>query len=70
MLDRLQDRVFSDAWGSAKHECMVDFILRPLDAMRKPCEDMAGLGRVNGVGKLDPSCGGSGVAADYRRRAV
>ncbi len=61
-LDGLEQRVFSDALQAAEHKGVVDFVLRPLDAMRAPFDDVICVIGIDFVDVVEPPISLGGVA--------
>jgi hypothetical protein len=64
LLDRLEQGVLADSLGAAENKGMVDFLMRPLDPVGKPSDDMAGVIAEKAVGMVKPWVGASGSSGD------
>src|SRR5262249_50719642 len=69
-LDRLQQRILADALGAAKHERMVDLLLRALYPLRQPVNDVHGVVRENLVHMFEPTLGFARIAELEPRLAI
>jgi hypothetical protein len=68
MLDRFEQSILADALLAAKHQSVVDLLLRTLRPLSEPSNDVIGIIWKNFADVFEPRTGLTGITGDNRRR--